>query len=82
MTNLKIYLNVPYAAKILGAKWGPAKKKWYAPADKKISLFFKWHSPSNSEISSVKTMKLGGGVITYAKDKNFVAYSGELPPWD
>lgn len=46
MADSKIYLNVPYAqkdaAKTLGARWDAINKKWYAPADKDITLFAKW----------------------------------------
>ncbi len=93
MTNTKTYLNVPYAekdtAKALGAKWDPAKKKWYAPADVELSSFSKWHTELNPLAAKIKKTKSGssvnsslGGVMTYAKDKSFVAYSGEQPPWD
>lgn len=55
MADSKIYLNVPYAqkdeAKALGARWDATNKKWYAPANKDITLFVKWQTealPSKS----------------------------------
>ncbi len=50
MADSKTYLNVPYAqkdeAKALGARWDPANKKWYVPANKNITLFAKWQTNS------------------------------------
>ena len=95
MLNSKTYLNVPYAekdtAKELGAKWDAAKKKWYAPGNVDIAHFTRWHTHSTSSEpssttrttkSSASANKVVPGVTTYAKDKNFVAYSGDEPPWD
>jgi len=89
MTNAKNYLNVPYAekeaAKALGARWDPAKKKWYAPADLDKMLFEKWlvdTRVTSVVAKSASTKKTLQDVITLAADKNFVAYSGELPPWN
>lgn len=94
MANSKVYLNVPYAekdaAKTLGAKWDPAKKKWYAPADKDETLFLKWQGEAAPLDSKAKRTKSATtttknplrGVTTYPKDKNFIAYSGERPPWE
>jgi len=86
----KSYLNVPYAekdaAKALGAKWDAGKKKWYAPNDLDLLLFEKWNIKSASSTAKNKSMSTAkkslSGTITYAKDKNFVAYSGAFPPWD
>jgi len=89
MTNAKNYLNVPYAekdaAKALGARWDPAKKKWYAPADLDKMLFESWLVDTSATRVGARpspTKKTLQGVITHAADKNFVAYSGELPPWN
>ena len=91
MSHSKTYLNVPYAekdtAKSLGAKWDAAKKKWYAPENLDISLFSKWNSasasvPANKSKTPSKSKRSTSNNITYAKDKSFVAYNGELPPWD
>lgn len=92
MSNSKTYLNVPYAekdeAKALGAKWDAANKKWYVPATVKLMLFSKWPVESTSSTPKVKQKNSGtsankpsSGVMTYPKDKNFTAYSGEQPPW-
>jgi hypothetical protein len=44
----KMFLKVPYAekdaVKSLGARWDPAKRKWYVPAGVDRSLFSKWAS--------------------------------------
>jgi len=89
MSNSKNYLNVPYAekdtAKALGAKWDPAKKKWYAPADLNLADFSKWlvdSSAARASAQPVAVKKTLQGVITQAADKNFIAYEGELPPWN
>ena len=84
----KNYLNVPYAekdaAKALGARWDPAKKKWYAPDSSALDEFSQWLEDKGSVKKSTKPLaakKTLQGVVTKAVDKNFVAYSGELPPW-
>jgi len=84
-------------AKALGAKWDASSKKWYVPADKDITLFAKWHADaavavSPSTISSkskspaanktTASKIVTSGVITYAADKNFVAYNGDEAPWN
>ena len=95
MVNSKTYLNVPYAqkdeAKALGAKWDASKKKWYAPGNLDITLFEKWNAgttTSSSPLTASKTKsrlstnKSPLGTVTHPKDKNFVAYSGDQPPWE
>jgi len=99
MINSKTYLNVPYAekdaAKALGGKWDPAKKKWYVPANIDIKPFVKWQPVLDALEAAPTTSKAGtsattrpnvkkslSGIVTHAKDKNFVAYSGDKPPWD
>ncbi|NOQ16472.1 MAG: hypothetical protein GQ581_05390 [Methyloprofundus sp.] len=95
MANSKTYLNVPFAqkdaAKALGAKWDPANKKWYAPANIDITLLAKWNSDASSTspkaISKPKARATASkditlGVTTYAQDSNFVAYDGNKPPWN
>jgi hypothetical protein len=101
MDDSKTYLNVPFAqkdeAKALGARWDAAKKEWFVPADKDITLFARWQpqpdslestttSKSRSQAASTKTSSSGNnealGVMTYAADKDFVAYNGNEAPWD
>jgi hypothetical protein len=96
MTDSKIYLNVPFAqkdeAKLLGARWDAVQKKWYVPADKDITLFAKWRTdPGAVTLLAAKTpasitgssaKKTTGSVKTHATIKGFVAYNGDLPPWD
>ena len=42
----KTYINVAYKdrelAKRLGARWDPAVKRWYCPADSTLALIYKW----------------------------------------
>ncbi|MEC4749250.1 DUF5710 domain-containing protein [Methylomicrobium sp. Wu6] len=62
MKYSKIYLHVPYtqkdAAKALGARWDPANKKWYVPANIDITPFAKWQSATvTAELSSTTTNK-------------------------
>ncbi|MDD4914819.1 MAG: DUF5710 domain-containing protein [Methylococcales bacterium] len=85
MSSSKIYLNVPYAekdaAKSLGAKWDAAIKKWYAPTGADISLFSKWcEQAAGGQSDSAPTGNFG--VFTRPAIKDFVAYDGDLPPWD
>ena len=95
LLNSKTYLNVPYAqkdaAKALGAKWDASKKKWYAPSSLDITLFDKWNTETTTSASLSTTSKAKSrsstnksplGTFTHAQDINFVAYSGDRPPWD
>ncbi|MEE9339678.1 MAG: DUF5710 domain-containing protein [Methylococcaceae bacterium] len=90
MVNSKVYLNVPYAekdaAKALGAKWDAAKKKWYVPMGTDVSSFSKWNTEAITTRGKTKSENSNNnslsGITTYPKDKGFIAYSGELPPWD
>lgn len=91
MVNSKIYLNVPYAqkdeAKALGAKWDASNKKWYIPGSLDISLFEKWNTGATTSVtskakSSSSTHKSPPSIVTHSKDKNFVVYNGDQPPWE
>jgi len=96
MTDLKLYLNVPYAekdqAKALGARWDAARKKWYVPSGKAAETFARWKPESlpggdqNSTSAVVskpaKSEALLTVAVTQALDKNFVPYEGDEPPWD
>jgi hypothetical protein len=95
MTSTKTYLNVPFAekdtAKALGARWDAAMKKWYAPGTADITLFAKWATESairdtSSIPASIKDQtkagKLAADTITRPSIKDFVAYDGDLPPWN
>lgn len=97
-TYLNVPFAEKDAAKALGAKWDAINKKWYVPADKDVSLFAKWQtqsvtpgspattskprSPASSSKTGSSAKNTTLGVITQAADKNFVAYSGDEPPWD
>jgi hypothetical protein len=92
MPDSKIYLDVPFAqkdeAKALGARWDAVKKKWYATANKDITLFARWQAESGtvdpvSKTSSASSSSSGksAGVRTHATIKDFVAYNGDVPPW-
>jgi hypothetical protein len=68
MTDLKTYLNVPYAqkdaAKALGARWDAANKKWYVPADKDIALFEPWQPKVGTlDVPSSTTGKPKAGTL-------------------
>ena len=91
MANSKVYLNVPFAekdaAKALGAKWDAIKKSWYVPAKGDLSLFSRWHTQTGNSFSA-SASRIATSVTdstldatTYPKDKNFVAYDGDEPPW-
>ncbi len=98
MSQSKTYLNVPYsekdAVKALGGRWDPTKKKWYVPANKDLLPFLKWHSETTVDKPSLakakafsgtansKQKKSTQGAVTHPIDKEFLAYSGEQPPWD
>jgi hypothetical protein len=95
MPSSKIYLNVPYAekdaAKAVGARWDAAAKKWYATANLDIGLFAKWHTADSQSGMSSRPVSAapppaaknnGSGVFTYPESKDFIAYSGDEPPWD
>jgi hypothetical protein len=94
MAATKVYLNVPFAqkdaAKTLGAKWDATQKKWYVLDDKDLNLFSQWQSSSALESTNRKpaitpattsTKSSNVGTMTIAQHKDFIAYSGELPPW-
>jgi hypothetical protein len=92
MPNSKTYLTVPYAekdaAKALGAKWDAAQKKWYAPESADLNDFSKWQTEASSHSAKTKkpkktasANKASTGTVTHAKDKEFIAYNGEQPPW-
>ncbi len=93
MAATKIYLNVPFAqkdeAKALGAKWDAKQKKWYVLDDKDLNLFSQWQTPSTPTQSKIATTPAttsiknsNAGTITTARHKDFIAYNGELPPWN
>lgn len=92
MADSKTYLTVPFAqkdaAKSLGAKWDPAKKKWYAPANSDIALFEKWHNSADLAPSASGTQKKPAnkkallGVTTYGNNKDLTTCHKEGPPWD
>lgn len=84
-------------AKALGARWDATRKKWYVSAGKDIGLFAQWHADqeewdevkmttSGRSVDKAKkpgqSSSQGSGVITYSTIPNFVAYDGDLPPWD
>ena len=97
-TYLNVPFAQKDAAKALGARWDAANKKWFVPAGKDITLFAKWQtesalfqspttttrpkSPPSAAKKNSAAINTAPGVITYAVDKDFVAYSGDDPPWD
>ncbi|WP_045223659.1 DUF5710 domain-containing protein [Methyloterricola oryzae] len=89
----KHYLEVPYAqkdqAKALGARWDPARKKWYVPGGIDLAAFSAW-MPAGAGTPDVDHSPAAkpapGGVVTIAHtapaDPHFVPYDGEAPPWE
>lgn len=88
MSEVKVYLNVPYAqkdaAKALGARWDPALKKWYVPPGKTLEAFSAWCLPEDERVASSSTAlaATGSGVVTQPGIADFVAYDGAEAPWD
>ncbi len=100
MNNTKTYLNVSYAqkdaVKALGARWDPAIKKWYVPANIDLTLFAAWRLEGVNVEPEFKNLPINesanlmintdknaaAGEITYPVDKSFVAYDGLVPPWE
>ena len=94
----RLYLTVPFAqkdeAKALGARWDPARKRWYVPEGIDKSLFQRWHAadtdvpntPFESQTGqrppSPKRKQASAGVVIPSSDPDFVPYSGEIPPWE
>ncbi|MBM3116607.1 DUF5710 domain-containing protein [Jeongeupia naejangsanensis] len=76
------YLAVPFAekdaAKELGARWDPAKKKWYAPQGVDLAPFAQWLPPDDSPADAVRGDTQREPVLP----PGFVAYDGETPPWE
>ncbi|MCX7084250.1 MAG: DUF5710 domain-containing protein [Methylococcales bacterium] len=84
------------AAKALGARWDPTQKKWYVPANVDVFLFDAWRIESASDQVDTQNLttilqdtllvsagkKSQSGAVTFPTDKNFVAYDGDLPPWE
>jgi hypothetical protein len=91
--GVKHYLEVPYAqkdqAKALGARWDPARKKWYVPGGIDVAAFAAW-IPAGEDVpaavASGAAKPANGSVVTIAHtapaDPHFVPYDGEAPPWD
>lgn len=102
MANAKRYLEVPFAekdeAKALGARWDPARKKWYIPAGVAIAPFAPWiptdgagaaaaaKAPPISAPSPSARCPSSADIVTIAHtapaDSGFEPYCGEAPPWD
>ena len=94
----RFYLTVPFAqkdeAKGLGARWDPARKRWYVPDGVDRGLFERWVSeePDSQQSSSSayseqrarapSQKQASAGVVISSSDPNFVPYSGEIPPWE
>ncbi len=94
MQASKTYLNVPFAqkdaAKALGAKWDPAKKRWYAPANMDPA-FAKWQvhtateqapATANNKTKPHTPKNSTLGVLTYGNNKDLNTCSEDGPPWD
>lgn len=96
MSDLRTYLNVPYAqkdaAKALGARWDASVKKWYVPSGKDLALFSQWQlseppglpgvNVSASKPARALKNETAQGRLTLPADSSFIAYDGDAPPWD
>lgn len=97
-TYLNVPFAQKDAAKALGARWDAGIKKWYVPAGKDKELFAQWNTAVASEATSTTAVKgannkgsssvitasssAASGTFTYPTISNFIAYSGQEPPWD
>lgn len=98
MMKSRTYLTVPFAqkdeAKALGARWDPARKRWYVPEGVDTAAFQRWGPDSSDAPESASGASAGNtaksrprrqespGVVIPPTDPNFVPYSGEAPPWE
>lgn len=88
-SSVQAYLVVPFAekdeAKSLGARWDATKKSWYVPSNVDVNQFQRW-LPAGfdpSAVAAAPTVSTSAKpFITPAADPQFVAYSGETPPWE
>jgi len=97
-TYLNVAYAEKDAVKALGGRWDPAKKKWYVPANMDLTPFVKWMAElgsgqaastkvkvslqASTRHAKAKAKKPLLDAVTHAIDKNFVAYSGDEPPWN
>ncbi|NOT83787.1 MAG: hypothetical protein HOP02_03190 [Methylococcaceae bacterium] len=59
--------------------------KWQTPSgtlDTAVTSKSQPKSRTSSGKASTTVNDIGAGVMTYAADQDFVAYSGDEPPWD
>jgi hypothetical protein len=96
--NARFYLTVPFAqkdeAKGLGARWDPARKRWYVPEGIDQGPFQRWVSedsdaprsssaaPAGQRAGSTHRKQASAGVVIPSSNPDFVAYSGDAPPWE
>ncbi|WP_432724063.1 DUF5710 domain-containing protein [Jeongeupia wiesaeckerbachi] len=78
--RVQCYLAVPFAekdaAKALGARWDPARKKWYVPQGTELAPFAQWLSPDATPAAGAESIR------EPVLPPGFVAYDGETPPWE
>lgn len=88
-SSVQVYLVVPFAekdeAKTLGARWDATKKSWYVPNNVDVNQFQRWLPVGfdPSAVAAAPAVRTSAKpFITPAADPQFVAYSGETPPWE
>ncbi|MFM8441826.1 MAG: DUF5710 domain-containing protein [Methylococcus sp.] len=98
MPKSRFYLTVPFAqkdeVKSLGARWDPARKRWYVPEAVDTAAFQRWFPEdpdSPPQTPKTHSARLQGaperkltspGVVVPSANPDFVPYSGEIPPWE
>lgn len=83
-----LFLNVPYAekdeAKALGARWNPAKRRWYVPDGVATAAFAKWAGQGADGAAGAAAP--GGRVDSYqgktVTGTNYVALDHDCNPFE
>lgn len=83
-----LFLNVPYAekdeAKALGARWNPAKRRWYVPDGVATAAFAKWAREGANGVDGAAAP--GGRVDSYqgktVTGTNYVALAHDCNPFE
>jgi hypothetical protein len=61
------FLTVPYAekdeARALGARWNPARKKWYVPPGVDLEPFAKWRGAGGAQDAAAATLAVGSNYV-------------------
>jgi len=84
-----VFLNVPYAekdaAKTLGARWNPAKRRWYVPDGVASEPFAKWIDGAAGE-GAVAAPARGGRIDSYqgktVTGANYIELGHDCSPFE